>query len=175
MRGLLDADERWGVLQLVNDPRLQSLEYVEVPCGNYHPPVRLDWKEGSLKGVWELQAGAHAQFVGGRRLSPLGCLAVNRDKWGPWLWGTLRWPGYGAPWETGPVLCPRCGQRHGLRVQECLLSCPSESRFWDIWATEEEEGEEEDNNVEVIWAKRTWSRFTCVLFACIGGGYHSLP
>ena len=59
--------------------------------------------------------------------------AVNRDKWGPWLWGTLRWPGYGAPWETGPVLCPRCGQRHGLAVQECLLSCPSESRFWYIW------------------------------------------
>ena len=59
--------------------------------------------------------------------------AVNRDKWGPWLWGTLRLPGYGAPRETGPVLCPRCGQHHGLAVQECLLSCPSESRFWDIW------------------------------------------
>ena len=74
MRGPLIADESWGVLQLVNDPHLQSLEYVEVPCGNYHPPVRLDWKEGSLKGVWELQAGTHVQFVCGRRLSPLGCL-----------------------------------------------------------------------------------------------------
>ena len=64
---------------------------------------------------------------------------ADRDKWGPWLWGTLRWPGYGAPWETAPVLCPRCGQRHGLTVQECLLSCPSESRFWEIlteaWGT----------------------------------------
>ena len=74
VRGPLIADERWGLLQFVNDPRLQSLEYVEVPCGNYHPPVRLNWKEGSLKGVWELQAGAHAQLVGGRRLLPLGCL-----------------------------------------------------------------------------------------------------
>ena len=31
------------------------------------------------------------------------------------------------------MLCPRCGQRDGLAVQECLLSCPSESRFWGIW------------------------------------------
>ena len=23
--------------------------------------------------------------------------AVNRDKWGPWLWGALLWLGYGAP------------------------------------------------------------------------------
>ena len=67
----------------------------------------------------------------GRHLLPLR--AVNRDNWGPWLWGTLRWPGYGAPWETGPVLCLGCGQRHGLAVPECLLSCPSASRFWDIW------------------------------------------
>ena len=69
----------------------------------------------------------------GTRGALLPLRAVNRDKWGPWLWGTLRLPGYGAPRETGPVLCPRCGQRHGLAVQECLLSCPSESRFWDIW------------------------------------------
>ena len=59
--------------------------------------------------------------------------AVNRDTWGPGLWGTLRLLGFGAPWETGPVMCPRCGRRHGLAVQECLLSCSSESRFWDIW------------------------------------------
>ena len=45
--------------------------------------------------------------------------AVNTDKWGPWLWGTLRWPGYGAPWETDPARCIRCGQRHGQAVQEC--------------------------------------------------------
>ena len=32
--------------------------------------------------------------------------AVNRDKWGPWLWRTLRWSGYGAPWKTGPVPSP---------------------------------------------------------------------
>ena len=74
VRGPLTTNERWGVLQFVNDPRLQSLEYVEVPCGNYHPLVRLDWKEGSLKGVRELQAGAHAQFVGGRHLPPLDCV-----------------------------------------------------------------------------------------------------
>ena len=60
--------------------------------------------------------------------------AVNQDKWGPWLWGALRWPQYGAPWETGPLLCPRSGHRHGVVVQECLPSCPSESPFWDIWA-----------------------------------------
>ena len=29
-------------------------------------------------------------------LSPAPLRAVNRDKWGPWLWGTLWWPGYGA-------------------------------------------------------------------------------
>ena len=40
VRGLLLADERWGVMQFVNDPRLPWLEYVEVPCGNYHPPMR---------------------------------------------------------------------------------------------------------------------------------------
>ena len=74
MRGPRIADERWGVLLFVNDPRLQSLEYVEVPYGNYHPPVRLNWKEGLPKGVRELQAGAHAQFVVGRRLPPLDCL-----------------------------------------------------------------------------------------------------
>ena len=60
MRGPLIADKRWGVLQFVNNPRLQLLEYAEVPCGNYHPLVRLDWKEGSLKGVRELEGGAHA-------------------------------------------------------------------------------------------------------------------
>ena len=74
VRGLLIADERWGVLEFANDPRLQSREYVEGPCGNYHPPVRLDWKEGSLKGVRELQPGAHAQFGGGHCLPPLACL-----------------------------------------------------------------------------------------------------
>ena len=39
-----------------------------------HCPVRLNWEEGLLKGVRELQAGAHVQFVGGRRLPPLDCL-----------------------------------------------------------------------------------------------------
>ena len=64
-----------GRLLLTKDGAcLQPLEYKEVPCGNYHPPVRLYWKEGLLKGVQELQAGAHAQFVGGRRLPPLDCL-----------------------------------------------------------------------------------------------------
>ena len=58
---------------------------------------------------------------------------VNRDKWGPWLWGPLCWPGFGAPWETEPVRCPQCRQHHGPAVQECLLTCSSESRFWDIW------------------------------------------
>ena len=33
---------------------------MEVPCGNYHPPVCMYSKEGLLNGVWELQAGAHA-------------------------------------------------------------------------------------------------------------------
>ena len=60
--------------------------------------------------------------------------AVNRKNWGPGLWGALRWLGYGALWETWPVLCPRCGQRHRLAVQECLLSCLFESPSWDIWA-----------------------------------------
>ena len=46
VRGPLIADERRGVLQFVKDPRLQTLEHMEVPCGNYHPPVRLYQKEG---------------------------------------------------------------------------------------------------------------------------------
>ena len=60
MRGPFIVEERWGVLRFVNDPHVQSLEYAAVPCGNCHPPVRLDWKEGSLKGVRELHVGAHA-------------------------------------------------------------------------------------------------------------------
>ena len=39
-----------------------------------------------------------------RKLTPdthwtswLPLFAFNRDKWGPWLWGIKRWPGYGAP------------------------------------------------------------------------------
>ena len=95
MRGPLIPDERWGVLQFVNDPCLQSLEYVEVPGGNHHPPVRLDWKEGSLKGVWELQAGAHAQFVNGRRLSPTWLPPVSMS-------------------PTRRSKCPKTGTRRGM-------------------------------------------------------------
>ena len=43
--------------------------------------------------------------------------AVNRDKWGPWLWGTLRWLEYRASLETDLVECLRCRQHHGLVVQ----------------------------------------------------------
>ena len=46
-----------SVLEFVKDLRLQS-EYMEVQCGNRHPPMCLRWKEGLLKGVRELQAGA---------------------------------------------------------------------------------------------------------------------
>ena len=65
--------------------------------------------------------------------SRLRLFAFHRDKWGPWLWGIKRWPGYGAPWETLPSSCPRCSTRHGLAVQECLLLCPAEALFWTIW------------------------------------------
>ena len=57
--------------------------------------------------------------------------AVNRDTWGPWLWGTVCWPGYGAPWETEP--CLRCRPHLDPTVQECLLACRCKSRFRDIW------------------------------------------
>ena len=96
VHGLLIADKKWGVLQLVNDPRLQSLEYVEAPCGNYHPPVRLDWKEGRIvEGI-----------VG----TASGCTCAVR-RWTPFVATWL------PPVSMSPMSrskCPKTGIRRGM-------------------------------------------------------------
>ena len=57
--GPLVADEGWGMLHFVEGPCLQTLEHMEGPHGDHHPPMRLDRDERLLQVVRELKAGAH--------------------------------------------------------------------------------------------------------------------
>ena len=70
-RMAFNADERWSMLHLVKDPCVPTLEHVQLPCGNYHPPVRVYHKGRLLMGMDELKSRAHVQLVGGRRLPPV--------------------------------------------------------------------------------------------------------
>ena len=82
---------------------------------------------------WIINARPQKLSLDAHWTSWLPLFAVNHDRLGLWLWGIKRWLRYGAPWETLPVLFPRCNAHHGMAVQECLLFCRVEALFWTIW------------------------------------------
>ena len=51
----------------------------------------------SLARKWIIKSHPQKLVPEAHWTSWLPLCAVNRDKLGPWLWGTLRWLGYGAP------------------------------------------------------------------------------
>ena len=86
------------------------------------------WKEASLKGVWELQAGAHAQFIGGRRLSPLGCL---RFPCLPCVRPNAQKPGFGGASQEALLHCEAMAlstpwAQHRPGFPRCPIPWPSQ-------------------------------------------------
>jgi hypothetical protein len=62
--------------------------------------------------------------------------SLRRSSWVRWLWGQVRWPDCGAPWERHPSFCPHCPKLHGTSVQMRLAHCDLwKPTFFGAWVT----------------------------------------